>query len=164
MQAADRVWNSTYEGKRLLSDATWLWCRDNREAVREVGTSLGLGQVVSDPIWELEVTPTAFYRACTVAADAVGNRVLKEPGMDVVAVAREVGYTHPEGQILQGALEACAHFDANGVNSLSVDVAIHNVAVSLGHTGDDELSAEIIVGAASAALCPEYADAVASFG
>jgi hypothetical protein len=156
------AWPAEIDAKRLLSDTTWVWCSDNPGEVVEVGQSLGLATGSDD--WTTGDGTLDFYRACTTAAEARGSIDLNEPATRYLAVARGAGYANSDEQILRTALEACETFDETGVTSMSVGVATHNVAVVLGQLGEGEFLAEVLVGAASATICPEHAEGVAAFG
>jgi hypothetical protein len=155
-------WPSDFEARRLLSDATWVWCSDNPDDVSDVADSLGLTSTAGD--WASGDAALDFYRACTTAAEARGSVELDEPAERYIAVARQAGFVNPDAQVLRTALEACSTFDESDVNEFSVDIAIHNVSAVLGQVNDDDFASEVLVGAASTAVCPEYAERVAAFG
>lgn len=156
------VWSATYEGNRLLSDATQVWCSDNRASVEEVALQLGIGV---DGHWPAEVTPPEFFRACTAAAAARGAINVQEPGDILVDAARVAGFVQPEDAVMLGGLAVCERFDNEGVAAAMGTVAGTVIRViGVPQVDDFGTAADVVVGAASVTLCPEHSEAVASYG
>lgn len=156
------VWSPSYPGGRLLADTTRVWCADNREAVGDAARQLGLA---TGDIWADQITPTEFFRACTAAAEAQGGIEKREPGDIFVDSARAAGFLQSDKTIILGGLEICSRFDKEGVDR-AIETIQGTVLRVIGTPDADDwaAAADIVVGAASVTVCPEYAEEVAGYG
>lgn len=160
----EAVWASDYAGRRLLSDSAWIWCTDNRESVSVVSVDLDLGPVDS---------PYKLFRSCAAAAQAMGSIDEIQPGDQLIGTARLAGWSNKDSEILDAGLKVCSLFDNNSMATaiyVAPEIVVDHLIPSIADQtfrrldGKDDLAAaDVVVGAASAVICPEYALEVASF-
>jgi hypothetical protein len=180
---------SDSEGRRLLSDGGWVWCTGNPEGLEDAARSLGLGTVSEDA--GLDLTPIEVFRACSAAA-AIGGLRSNHPGDTLLAAARVAGFIAPDDKVLASGLATCRKFDERGVTAITISVRVYETYSEVGplphhvftdpeyleadeviqemmrrtqgHIDQTTGAAEMVVGAASASVCPEYSEEVAAFG
>jgi len=177
----EEVWSVSYQGNRLLSDTTQIWCSDNLDSVEEVARQLGVADL-SEP-WTRLLTPAGFFRSCTAAAAARGGINTQEPGDIFVQTTRLAGFLQSDESVMLGGLAVCERFDEVGVDEaleftipslgemqgsystpdFSVALTVLRV-IGTPEAEDRDFAVDVVIGAASVALCPEYADGVASYG
>lgn len=167
------------DAKRLLSEEAWVWCIANTGDVADAADALGFAWGGSS------VDPVEIYRACSAAAksDGIGGR---HPAQTFIDVARTVGFPARDSEIAAVGLNICDGFDRNGVTSQQITVEVFDAYWALGPISEDlenmewkditedrwrprmnavaNAAGEIMVGAASASVCREYAADVAAFG